>query len=84
MKSGRLGEGVQYESHGSAESQLWGRVLVILKHYEEALHPDRLIDPSAFAGRSPDVSHDILSNELIRLRCELQADQPDSVSSPKK
>ena len=76
MKSGRLGEGVQYESHGSAESQLWGRVLVILKHYEEALRQDPLIDPVAFARRYPDVSLDILSKELIRLRDEIQADQP--------
>lgn len=83
MKSGRLGEGVQYESHGSAESQLWGRVLVILKHYEEALRQDPLIDPVAFARRYPDVSLDILSKELIRLRDEIQADQPEFLSSPK-
>lgn len=83
MNSARPGEDLQYEANDSAESQLWNRVLVILKHYEEALHQDRLIDPVAFAGRYPDVSPDILSKELIRLRDEIQADQPESVSSPK-
>lgn len=83
MKSARPGEDLQYEANDSAESQLWSRVLVILKHYEEALHQDRLIDPIAFAGRYPDVSPDILSKELIRLRDEIQADQLESVSSPK-
>lgn len=83
MNSPRPGEGLLYESNDSAESQLWSRVLVILKHYEEAFHQDRSIDPVAFAGRYPDVSPEILSKELIRLRDEIQADQPESVSSPK-
>jgi serine/threonine protein kinase/tetratricopeptide (TPR) repeat protein len=56
---------------------------VILNQYEEIFHHDRSIDPVAFAGRYPDIPHDILSQELIQLRDELQADQLESVSYPK-
>lgn len=83
MNTPRPEKGPQNESHDSADSQLWRRVLLILNQYEESLHKDRLIDPVAFAGRYPDVPHDILSKELIRLRDELQADQFESGSSLK-
>jgi serine/threonine protein kinase/tetratricopeptide (TPR) repeat protein len=57
-----------------------GGVLAIANTYEESWYLDRSIDPVAFAKRHPDIPHDILSQELTRLRDELVTYQTESVA----
>jgi len=80
MNTPRPEKGPQTISNAGVETQLWRRVLAIANEYEESWHQDRSTDPVAFAKRHPDVPHDILSQELIRLRDELAADQTASVA----
>ncbi len=80
MNTPRPEKGPQMLSDAVIESRLWRRVLAIANEYEEAWHQDRSIEPLAFAKRHPDIPHDLLSQELIRLRDELAADQTASVA----
>ena len=80
MNTPRPEKGPQMLSDAVVESRLWRRVLAIANEYEEAWHQDRSIEPLAFAKRYPDIPHDLLSQELIRLRDELAADQTASVA----
>lgn len=80
MITPRPEKGPQNETNEGVESQLWRRVLAIANSYEESWYLDRSIDPVAFAKRHPDIPHDILSQELTRLRDELVTYHPESVA----
>lgn len=81
MITPRPEKGPQRISVEGVESQLWRRVLAIANQYEASWYQDRSIDPVAFARRHPDIPYDILSQELIRLRDEMAADETESIVS---
>lgn len=81
MITPRPEKGRQNVTNEGVESQLWRRFLAIANTYEESWYLDRSIDPIEFAKRHPEIHHDILSQELTRLRDELVTYQTDS-SSP--
>ena len=80
MITPRPEKGPQNVTNEGVESRLWRRVLAIANTYEESWYQDRSIDPVAFAKRHPEIPHDILSQELTRLRDELVSDHPESVA----
>jgi serine/threonine protein kinase/tetratricopeptide (TPR) repeat protein len=80
MITPRPEKGPQNVTNEGVESQLWRRVLAIANTYEESWYLDRSIDPVEFAKRHSDIPHDILSQELARLRDELVTYQTESVA----
>ena len=80
MITPRPEKGPQNVTNEGVESQLWRRVLAIANTFEESWYLDRSIDPVAFAKRHPEIPHDILSQELTRLRDELVTYQIESVA----